>query len=187
MQSNKKLPINFRSWEMYTHPSVPSCTDWTWSIRSCAATERPLFVLAVFQTAKKDDFSKDASEFDHVNVTSAKLFLNSEFYPAENNHFDFDKKKFSLAYRDFCNFQRSYFHEDAETQLIMPTTFLERYPVLVFDSSVGEEILRISPIDIRINFTFEKNVPANTSVYAIIITERSFAYSPFTGLVEKII
>ena len=42
--------------------------------------------------------SEDISRFDDHNLTNAKLYLNSEYYPYDDLNLDFDKNKCAIMY-----------------------------------------------------------------------------------------
>jgi len=42
--------------------------------------------------------SEDISRFDDHNLTNAKLYLNSEYYPYDDLNLDFDKNRCAIIY-----------------------------------------------------------------------------------------
>ena len=54
---------------------------------------------------------------------------------------------------------------------ITPAEFKDLYPIMVFDVSKQSERLKSSDVDIKINATFNANVPAGTDAYAVVISD----------------
>ena len=40
--------------------------------------------------------SQDVSVFDNCNLSNVKVYLNSEFYPYDDQNLDFDKKRYAV-------------------------------------------------------------------------------------------
>ena len=61
-----------------------------------------------------------------------------------------------------------------------PLEYNSLYPLFVFDVSKQSERLKYSTTDIQIEIDFEENVAANTTGYAVLISDRS-AYFESNG------
>ena len=59
---------------------------------------------------------------------------------------------------------------------ITPSEFKSLYPVFVFDVSKLSERLNTQVTDVQIKTTFDKNVPANTQAYAVVISDRLLSF-----------
>jgi hypothetical protein len=55
---------------------------------------------------------------------------------------------------------------------ISPVEYCSLYPLFAFDVSKQEEKLKLSSVDIKIEATFDDNVPAGTEAYALIISDK---------------
>ncbi|XP_014295310.1 uncharacterized protein LOC106693222 [Microplitis demolitor] len=82
--SDPAILISFRAWELYEYPLLPNTSKHIWSVETSTQLEKPRFVILGFQTARKNDATKNASVFDHCNIRDIKLFLNSQSYPYGN-------------------------------------------------------------------------------------------------------
>ena len=76
----------------------------------------------------------------------------------------------------FDDFKKNYYGIDSlvgGTQVNYPA-FKTLFPIIVFDVRKQNERLKSGVVDIQAKFQFGANVPANTTAYAIIISDRFF-------------
>ena len=59
---------------------------------------------------------------------------------------------------------------------INPPDYKDLFPLFVFDVSKQSERLKLGVVDISVIMTFEKNVPANTFVYGLMISDRKLKF-----------
>lgn len=59
--------------------------------------------------------------------------------------------------------------------------FKELAPLIVIDCSHQNDSIRSSPVDIRVEFETDENIPANTSLYALLLHDRIVTYKPLSG------
>ena len=183
LDKNSELTINFRTWELYEYPTLPTTDKQSWMVKSATQLEKPRYVIVAFQTERKNKLDKNVSLFDHCKLTNLKLYLNSEVYPYDNLNINFTKHQCANLYEMYAEFQRSYY--DSKTQpLFHLQNFKEYAPIGVIDCSRQNEILNAGTVDIRLEMEFESAVPANTTCYCLIIHDRIVKYSPLTGLVR---
>ena len=76
-----RIPISFRTWELYEYPLLPATSKQIWTVKTSTQLEKPLYVVVEVQTARENSVNKNASHFDHCNIRRIKLFLNSQSYP----------------------------------------------------------------------------------------------------------
>lgn len=81
--------------------SVPQSTSFDWRLSVKPGLEKPRYVIMAFQTSKVGDQGQNPSIFDHCNVQSMKVFLNSMKYPLFDNDLDIAQNQFARVYRDF--------------------------------------------------------------------------------------
>ena len=55
-------------------------------------------------------------------------------------------------------------------------TFKTLFPIIVFDVRHQSEKLKSGIVDMQLNFAFNDPVPANTTAYAIIISDRRYQF-----------
>ena len=100
--------------------------------------------------------------------------LNSTRYPTTDYNISFAAQKFSRPYGDVADFRSKFFNMDEliSSPNINPSDYRTLYPLFLFDVSKQSEKLKYSTTDIQIKMDFDRNVPANTQVYAVIISDR---------------
>ncbi|XP_015121280.1 uncharacterized protein LOC107044047 [Diachasma alloeum] len=170
------IPISFRAWELYEYPLLPRTSKHVWVVKCSTQLEKPRYVIVDFQTARKNEATKNASVFDHsrkneatknasvfdhCNIREIKLFLNSQSYPYGNLNLDIAHNQSALLYDMYTNFQTSYYHKEPEP-LFDRKKFLEAAPLIVIDCSKQNEFLKSGPVDIRLEFESPEIFPNNT-------------------------
>ena len=157
---------------------IPQTTSTSWRLQVKSAPEKPRWILLVFQTDKKGDQTKNASLFDHCNLTNLSVHLNADKYPRLDANADFDKMKFAQFYMNMMNFTRDFYGVDSliNNASMRPSAFKELTPVFVSNLTKQSERLDHAIIDITINMEFKANVPANTHAYALIISDKDIKF-----------
>ena len=123
--------------------SVPESTSFTWQLSVKIATEKRIFIIVGFQTAKDGGQTKNPSTLDHVNLKNAYVTLNSDRYPAVDYNLSFANQKFSRVYGDAALFGVKYFGMDEliTQSNITPSDFKTLYPLFTFDVCKQKEKL----------------------------------------------
>lgn len=181
------LYLPFRSWELYEYPELPMTTNQSWTVKTTTQLEKPRYVIVAFQTDRRNNFRKSASEFDHCNIRSIALHLNSDVYPYETLNVNFHRNSYSLLYDMYASFQPS-FRDGVDTSqpLLNLENFKSLAPLIVIDcSKQNEEVPKNGPVDIRLEFEFHTQVVAKTAMYCMIVHDRIVQYFPSTGTVKK--
>ncbi|XP_020297548.1 uncharacterized protein LOC109862062 [Pseudomyrmex gracilis] len=101
LENGRYLTMSFHSWDLYEFSLLQSTTKHSWAVKTATQLEKPKYVIFALQTARRNDMLTDISQFDHCQLTNVKLYLNSEFYPYDDLHLDFDKKKYAVLYDAF--------------------------------------------------------------------------------------
>ncbi|XP_014296962.1 uncharacterized protein LOC106693512 [Microplitis demolitor] len=78
--SDSAISISFWVRKLYEYPLLPNTSEHIWAVTTSMQLEKPRFGILGFQTARKNDATKNASVFDHCNIRDIKLFLNSQSY-----------------------------------------------------------------------------------------------------------
>ncbi|XP_044742372.1 uncharacterized protein LOC123304874 [Chrysoperla carnea] len=184
LETSTWLPIGFRSWDLYEFPSLPESTNQTWNVRSSTQMEKPRFVILCFQTDRKGN-DKKKTVFDHCNIKSAKLYLNSEQYPNDQLNFDFAKGHYAQLYNMFTDFQTAYYNRRSDP-LFTYRDMTTVCPMVVFNTMRQNDTIKSGSVDIRIEWQFDRNAPKKTSAFALIIHDKLLEYNPFSNLVRQI-
>jgi hypothetical protein len=181
--SSRELEIPFRSREFHEYPLLPQTQRHSWPIKT--SVERPQYIFFGFQTNRKNQIDKDCSRFDHCNLTNIKVFLNDVQYPYDNLNLNFDNNQFALLYEMFTEFQESFLSKESEP-LFTPNEFKDIAPIVIIDCSKQNEALKRSPVDIRLEFETNKNIPDKTTAYCLILHDRIVKYVPIQNVVRVI-
>ena len=67
IESKVKVPVAYRT-RQCDMLSVPESTSFIWRLSAKKASEKPIFIVVGFQTAKDGDQTKNPSTFAHVNL-----------------------------------------------------------------------------------------------------------------------
>lgn len=170
------LAASFRSYDLYEYPLTPNSSKQSWRIRTMLQMEKPRYVILGFQIDRKK-IESDASKFDHCNLSSVKLYLNSDSYPHTPLNIDFEQNSFELLYRAYVNL-RPHLTGKSIDPLFNREEFKESAPLVVIDCSRQNESIKSSVVDIRLEFEAKKPFPQNTIAYCIIVHDRIIEYNP---------
>ena len=184
LENDPALTLSFRSWELYEYPQIPQTSKHIWTIKTSSQLEKPRYVILAFQTARNNELTANASEFDHCNIRNVKLFLNSQYYPYGDMNLDMNNNQFALLYEMFANFQASYYGRNIEP-IVNLTNFKNQAPLIVFDCSRQNEMLKSAPVDVRLELESREDFPKKTSALCLIIHDRIIEYKPISGDVKK--
>ncbi|XP_018407683.1 PREDICTED: uncharacterized protein LOC108783581 [Cyphomyrmex costatus] len=180
--------MSFRSWDLYEYPLLPSMTKHSWAIKIATQLEKSRYIIFVLQTNKKNNMETHKNYLDNCKLTNVKLYLNSEFFPYDDLNLNWDKHKTAILYEMFVRFRTSYYQiprERGET-LLRSVYFKERFPLVIIDCSRQNESVKSGTVDVRLEFEFKENAPANTTAYCLIIHDRVIEYNPLINVVRKI-
>ena len=83
----------------------------------------------------------------------------------------------------FKNFIKSYYGTD-DGQMFNMDAFLTDCPLIVFDCSRNESIIKTSAVDVRVEAEFRGNIPANTVGCCLVIHEKVVRYNPYNNIIE---
>lgn len=184
----KNIPITmpFRKWNLNYYPNIPKTTEGNWTIKTSNQLEKPRYIIFGFQTARENNFKKDPSKFDHVNLKNLKVYLNSDSYPYENLNLDMEKDRYLMLYLMYCSFQESYYEKVGEPFLDFQN-FKKDAPLCIVDTSRQSELWKhSSTVDIRVEYELDKQAPDNTTLYALIIHDAILKLWPLTNTVQKV-
>lgn len=148
---------------------------------------RPRYVILAFQTNRNNIITNRSNLFDHIQLTDARLYLNSECYPQESVQINFGDMKGAIGYNMYTKFKETYYHDGSG----IPSNPLMSYndwlasPIFVFDCSRQNESIKYSSVDVKIEFETQDNVAARTTAYCLIIHDNIMQYNPLTSIITK--
>ncbi|XP_050440008.1 uncharacterized protein LOC126845397 [Adelges cooleyi] len=187
LDAKKPLSIAFRSWELFSYPSLPRSNKHSWAVKTSTHTEKPRYVIVALQTDRKNKLATNSSQFDGCGLTTLKVYLNSESYPYDTLKIDYAGDKFSFLYNMYASFQESYYGVPVGEPLFTAAEFKSTSPIVVVDCSKQNDFVKNAPIDLRIDFETASNVADNTAAYCLIVHDKIFEYNALTSEVHKIL
>lgn len=189
---NKKqnIQLNYRTWELYEYPVLPTTTKHVWSVKTSSQLNTPRFIVIAFQTARNNIITANKSRFDHCQLSDLKVFLNSESYPYESLNLHFTNNTVAVLYDMYSRFQESFYH-DRPSCCAAPMLSLEHFktraPLVVIDCSRQNESLKKSVVDIRIELQTREEIPENTTAFCMIIHDNIVTYNPYSNIVNRMV
>ena len=166
------IPLYFRSRRCESF-SVPIAKSFKWNIGTNNAPNFPRYIIVGFQTDLDNSQTKNTAIFNHVNVTSISVRINSSKYPDEDYNISFPNNQFARVYRDAATFSSVFYNmnELVTDPSIAVTEYRDICPLFAFDVSKYEQVKKVSQADVKLEVEFSANPPANTQVYALIISD----------------
>ena len=173
IERKEKIPVGYRMIQCDS-ASVHQAENFSWRLSVKSSPEVPRFIIVGFQTDKIGNQKTNPSLFNNVNIRNIYAMLNSTRYPTTDYNISFPAQKFSRPYGDVADFRSKFFNMDEliSSPNINPSDYRTLYPLFLFDVSKQSEKLKYSTTDIQIKMDFDGNAPANTQVYAVIISDR---------------
>lgn len=184
VEHGRDLTIAFRGWELHEYPLLQQTMQHTWNVKAVNQLEKPRFLIFGLQTNRKNKLEKDVSHFDHCNLTNFKAYLNSEIYPYDNLNVNFNKQQWAILYEMYARFQQSYYYKTVGQPCLTLQKFMEIAPLVVVDCCYQVDTLKSGTVDIRLEFETNKNIPANTCAYLLILHDKKVKYNPLTSIVK---
>ncbi|XP_031346890.1 uncharacterized protein LOC116182399 [Photinus pyralis] len=186
INKDAKITMPFRQWELYELPALKQAQSDIWPIKTSTQLEKPRWVIVAFQRSGKK-FSREAraANFDNINIRNLKLHLNSESYPYEAMHLDFNVNKYIMAYQNYVNFRRDYYSKD-EQDALFDYLYFKSCPIFVLDCSRQNESLKHSTVDVKLEMESLEAFEAGTVAYCLILHDALVQYNPLTGEVKKL-
>ena len=172
IERKEKIPVGYRM--IQCDSAIVTGRDFSWRLAVKSSPEVPRFIIVGFQTNKIGNQKQNPSIFDNLNVRNIYVMLNSMRYPTADYNIEFGKQKFSRPYGDVADFRSKFFNMDEliSSPNINPSDYRTLYPLFLFDVSKQSEKLKYSTTDIQVKIHFGGNIPPNTQVYAVIISDR---------------
>ena len=173
IERKEKIPVGYRMIQCDS-AAVPNSGTFSWRLSVKSSPEIPRFIIIGFQAGKSGNQKQNPSLFDNLSVTNIYVMLNSTRYPTVDYNISFDKQIFSRVYGDAADFRSKFFNMDEliSNPNITPSDYRSLYPLFLFDVSKQSEKLKLSTTDIRVKVFFGGNIPSNTQVYGVIISDR---------------
>lgn len=175
IESKSTIPVAFPA-RTCESTIVPETHSFSWRANVTSGIEMPRWIIVGFQTAKNRTQEQNPSVFDNLNLTNAYVALNGEKYPRYDVINNFPLNDYSVLYEMFDSFKREFygFNSFVGGTQVNFATFKTLFPIIVFDVRHQSEKLKTGVVDMQLNFAFNDPVPADTTAYSIIISDRRF-------------
>jgi len=155
----------------------------TWKLAVQAGIEKPRWIILGFQTDKIANQNQNPAIFDHVGLRRAIVNLNSERYPKSEFITNFERNDYCQLYNCMDNFKKE-FHGFSSliggTQISF-SDFKTLFPITVIDVRHQTETIKSGVIDVMLDLEFDQDIPANTHMFAIIISDSLYEYNSKFG------
>jgi len=176
IESKVKIPIAFRASRCDTL-ALPERTSVSWRLAAQSGSEKPRWILLAFQTAPDNDQTVNYSVFDHCNVKNVYCTINTERYPFSDMTTNFSEYDVAQVYRNATEFKEQFYGiSNYESGCGFDVDeFVNLYPIFVIDLRHQSERLKNTMQDIQIRMEFHANPPANTTAYAVLISDKLMA------------
>ena len=106
--ANNTVPVGFRRRQCETF-TLPQARSTVWRLGVSSAPEKPRWVLVGLQTGKGGNKERNASIFDHCNLTSMQVCMNHSRYSTAGMATDFVKEQYVGVYKSFYDFASRYY------------------------------------------------------------------------------
>ena len=169
------LPLAFRA-RTSEQTTVTQTQNFTWRLSVTGGVEKPRWIIVGFQTDRIDTQQQNPAVFNNLELKNAYVTLNSERYPRIDIMANFTKNEYMKLYTMFDDFKKDYHGIDSlvgGTQVNVPA-YKSLFPIIVFDVRRQNETLKTAVMDIQVKFEFNAAVPANTTAYSVMISERFY-------------
>src|SRR6478609_244735 len=175
IESKEIIPVGFQA-RTTDSTIVTETRAFSWRTNVLSGVEKPRWIIVGFQTNKSENQEQNPAVFDNLNLSKAYAKLNSVNYPAEDLIINFATNDYAVLYEMFDNFKKEYYGFNSlvgGTQVNF-ASFKSLYPIIVFDVRHQNEKLAVGIMDMQLRFEFRNPVPANTTAYVTIISDRVY-------------
>ena len=174
IERKEKIPVGYRMIQCDNALIPENSTSFSWRLSVKSSPEIPRFIIVGLQNNRIGNQKTNPSTFNDLNIRNIYAMLNSTRYPTTDYNISFSEGKFSRVYGDTANFRTKFFNMDEliSNPNINATEYGSLYPLFLFDVSKQSEKLKYSTTDIQVKMYFNDVIPANTQVYAVIISDR---------------
>jgi hypothetical protein len=172
---NKILPLAFRA-RTSESTLVSQTREFNWALSQPGGIEKPRWIIIGFQTAMKNNQERNPAVFNHLNLTNIVVKINSVEFPMSGVNANFNRNEYMTLYNMFDNFKKEYFGIDSlvgGTQVNVPA-FKSLFPIIVIDVRKQSEKIKLGIANMQVKFKFGDVVPADTTAYSIIISDRFY-------------
>ncbi|XP_071136907.1 uncharacterized protein [Mytilus edulis] len=173
IQNKSKIHCGFRM-RLCDSIAVPQASQLNWRLAANSGREKPRYIIVAFQTDRDSDKTHNTSVFNHCRLQNIHVTLKVERYSAVDFNAGFTKNRVARVFNEAADFRKKFYNIDTllSNGEVNPSDFIDLYPLFIIDVRHQSEWLTESTVDIHIRAKFERNVPANTEAFALVISDR---------------
>jgi len=139
----------------------------------------PIFIIIGLQTKRKNDQTRDPSEFDAINIKNYYVKINGTRYPQEPQNLAVKENQYGLLYNSYLSVRQELFHD--EDVYVNDKDFIDKYPLIVVDTHHHPFSTDAKRNDIQVHLDFTGTVGApvdgkGTTAYVVVMSETGFDY-----------
>src|SRR6267154_2751720 len=176
IENKQMIPVGFKA-RTTDSTTLSQAREFSWRTNVLNGVEKPRWIIIGFQTDKNESQEQNPAVFDHLDLTSASVKLNTDKYPDDEFTINFPTNDYSIIYEMFDRFKKEYhgFNSLVGGTQVNFSAFKNLFPILVFDVQYQKERANETGIiDIQLKFSFANPVPANTTAYITTISDRLY-------------
>lgn len=182
LEKDGLVRVPFRKWDLYHVPGVRNSKVELVNLSCTTQFSKPRYVIIGFQTAKENSTAANNSVFDPLDIVNVSVFLNEKRFPYVKWNLDRSKNRYLLAYKAYCDFQKSYYDKLVSEPLLTYDQY-KLNPLFVIDCSKQQDDVKSGTVDMKTEFEAAISFPANTYAYVLVIHDALVTYQPLTNLV----
>lgn len=184
LRDDGPLRIAYRKRELYTLPSLRSSKIELSNLSTKTDFSKPRYVILGLQKNKENNGTADCSIFENSNIVNVVVYLNEKAYPYAKWNLNIGKNQYLLAYKNYCDFQKSYYRRFSAQPLLSYKQFLEN-PVFIIDCSKQPDDVKFGTVDIKVELEASVSYEANTYAYVLVIYDALVKYHPLSNIVQQ--
>ena len=178
------LVYNYLQWQCIEKNGVVG-TNFNFDITNAYRNVfNPKFIIIGLQKARSNDQKKNPSGFDSENIKNVSVKINKDVYPQELINLDITNGKHRVLYDMYQNFRRV--TTGQENSYLNEANFIEKYPLMVIDTSLHPVNIDRSKNDIMVQLDFVNALAAesNIAAYVVVVSQTFFSYDITRNLIK---
>ena len=108
-ESKARLPVMCQMTQCDSFP-VPHRRNFVWRLSIKSSSDKPRWIIVLFQSDKSGSQTNKPTIFDHCNLTNMFVMLNSRRYPETDFGTNFAQHKLSRMYGNAAVFRTKFYH-----------------------------------------------------------------------------
>jgi len=172
----KSFPIHYSGRYCKSLEVNAGSRELSWIVSLTSGIEKPRWIFIAFQTDRNMTQEQNPSVFNNLSLEKCRVTLNSKQYPMNEVRSDFTTNDYSKLYEMMSNFKWEHygFNNLIGGTQINVHDFKKLFPIIVLDVRRQKDKLKTGVIDMQLKFFFNEGVPANTTAYTVILSDRLF-------------